>query len=302
MTKTFKEVESEFSELKRQFRLKMISEREFKDRLKTLRLNDDNGRCWTIGARTGKWYYFDGEKWVESKPPSFQDGRAICIYCGYENDLEAEVCEYCGGNIDENLSKCPDCGFILETPHQLCPVCHDQTTGEEPEEENPDSPPKKYIPPLPKISKASWEHLKEWNVDTDSTERPAEKTFHAEETPNAEETMDNIPLEHLGESNFSIHSVDKWSMTLFFGMAGLIIGLIGGAFAGTTSFLPGLTDWLPAFYQSLHGKITGGIIFGISGGITGFLVLAFVGFVYSLFINLVLSMLGGLKVRIDKID
>lgn len=299
MAKSFNDVENEFSELKRQFRFKMISEQEFKDRLKKLRLNDDKGRCWTIGARTGKWYYFDGDKWIESKPPSFEDGKAICIYCGYENDLEAEVCEYCGGNIDESLSKCPDCGFILEASHSMCPVCHDQNHAEEYEEEtakDENSPPNKYTPPPPKISKASWDHLKEWNEDNDTTETPSENAF------SMAEAAGNTPLEHPGEANFSIHSVEPVSMSLFFGVIGLILGLLGGAFAGTTSLLPGLTEFLPDFYQSMHGKITGGIIFGISGGLIGFAALGLTGFLYAVFLNIVLSFLGGLKVRIDKIN
>jgi rubrerythrin len=290
MVKTFKEVENEFSELKRKFRRKMISEREFKDRLKKLRLNDRSGRCWTIGARTGKWYYFDDDKWIESRPPSFQDGKAVCIYCGFENDLEAEVCEYCGGHINENLFKCPECGFILEDPHSVCPVCQGQIGAEETGEETD------YTPPQPKISKASWENLKEWNADTAATEASDEKNY------SMDDSTEKIPLEHLGEANYSIRSVDFFSVTLFFGMTGLILGLISGVFIGTTSLLQGLIEWLPDFYQSLHGKITGGIIFGITGGILGFTVLASIGFFYALFINIVLTLLGGLKFRMDKID
>jgi len=97
MSKPFKEVEKGFSCLKQEFKSKKISEREYKDRLKKLRLKDDDGRSWTIGAQSGKWYYFDGQNWIESQPPSVQKGKAICIYCGYENDLENESqeCPYC---------------------------------------------------------------------------------------------------------------------------------------------------------------------------------------------------------------
>lgn len=97
MIKPFKEVEKGFSLLKQEFKSKKISEREYKDRLKKLRLKDNEGRSWTIGAQSGLWYYFDGQKWIESLPPSVQKGKAICIYCGYENDLESESqeCPYC---------------------------------------------------------------------------------------------------------------------------------------------------------------------------------------------------------------
>ncbi|MFO7865799.1 MAG: hypothetical protein R6V02_03155 [Candidatus Aminicenantes bacterium] len=289
MTKTFHQVENAFSELKRQFRQKLISEQEFKARLKELRLNDDQGRCWTIGARSGKWYYFDGEKWIEAQPPTLQDGKAICIYCGYENNIEADVCEYCSGEIGENASKCPECGFILESQHNVCPVCHDRNHGEEfnRTDELQDPPEKKHTPPLPKISKASWEHLKEWND---------------EEAPPSPRSSNKASLEHPAVPNVFIRSLSPMSTALFFGITGLFIGLIGGAFSGTTRLIPGLLDHLPAFYQSMHGKLTGGIIFGLTGGLAGLVVIGLAGLLYALFINIILSILGGLKVRVNKID
>lgn len=97
MEKEFKEIEDKFRNLRLKYRQRRISDREFKDRLKKLRLTDNSGKCWTIGARTGKWYCFDGKNWVESSPHSLNQKKMICIYCGFENDLEAEECEYCGG-------------------------------------------------------------------------------------------------------------------------------------------------------------------------------------------------------------
>jgi len=101
MNKQFQEIEEEFNRLKRIYRQRKISEREYKDRLKALRIRDLQGKCWTIGARTGKWYFFDGKSWIESKPPSLKDHKAICIYCGYENSLETEKCVYCGGEMED---------------------------------------------------------------------------------------------------------------------------------------------------------------------------------------------------------
>jgi len=96
MEKEFKDIEDKFRNLKLKYRQRRISDREFKDRLKKLRLTDNSGKRWTIGARTGKWYSFDGKNWVESNPQSLSQKKTICIYCGFENDLEAEECEYCG--------------------------------------------------------------------------------------------------------------------------------------------------------------------------------------------------------------
>ena len=123
MNKPFEEVEKGFNLLKEEFKSKKISEREYKDRLKKLRIKDENGRSWTIGAQSGQWYYFDGQKWVESSPPSVQKGKAICIYCGYENDVENETCVKCGGRFDEEGIFCPKCDTRLDDETQECPYC-----------------------------------------------------------------------------------------------------------------------------------------------------------------------------------
>ncbi len=95
MQKRYKEVEEAFAQLKRKFRLGKISRQEFIERLERLRLKDEEGRFWMIGVRSSKWYYFDGKEWVQSEPPSIKDKKAICIYCGFENRLEAESCAHC---------------------------------------------------------------------------------------------------------------------------------------------------------------------------------------------------------------
>ena len=86
-------------------------------------MKDEKGKSWTIGAQSGLWYYFDGQNWIESLPPSVQKGKAICIYCGYENDLENESCAQCGGRFDEEEVTCPKCKTRLEDESQECPYC-----------------------------------------------------------------------------------------------------------------------------------------------------------------------------------
>lgn len=103
MKKQFREVENEFALLKEKYTKNKISEQEFRAKLRKLRIRDGKDRCWTIGARTGKWYFFDGEDWIESKPPSIQEGKAICIYCGFENEITSETCQHCGGRVKEKV-------------------------------------------------------------------------------------------------------------------------------------------------------------------------------------------------------
>ncbi|MFP4082108.1 MAG: double zinc ribbon domain-containing protein [Candidatus Aminicenantes bacterium] len=126
MEKQFKDVEQEFGFLKNEFRQGRISRREFIERLKKLRMKDSQGRFWMIGAQSGQWYYYDGEDWIQSRPPPVEEGKAICIHCGFENRLEAEVCTRCGQSLGERKDYCPRCGRKLEGPSGECPQCSQQ--------------------------------------------------------------------------------------------------------------------------------------------------------------------------------
>jgi hypothetical protein len=101
MADQFREAEVTFSVLREKFKEKRISPQEFADSLKQLRIKDDEGRFWVIGAQSGKWYAFENGEWIEAKPPSQMEKKAICIACGFENDLEAEHCARCGSRPDE---------------------------------------------------------------------------------------------------------------------------------------------------------------------------------------------------------
>jgi hypothetical protein len=103
MADQFRDAEATYSLLRAKFEGKKISPQEFADSLKQLRIKDDEGRFWVIGAQSGKWYAFENGEWIEAKPPSQKEKRAICIACGFENDLEAESCARCGSKRGETL-------------------------------------------------------------------------------------------------------------------------------------------------------------------------------------------------------
>lgn len=134
MEKTFKEVIEAFNNLKTKFQAGEISRQEFIDKLKRLRIKDDQGRFWMIGARTGKWYYYDGKDWVQAEAPSQKEKKAICIYCGFENTIETEACARCGGNLGAESPLCPKCGAKLQKPYFNCPKCAAAQTEEGPME------------------------------------------------------------------------------------------------------------------------------------------------------------------------
>ncbi len=106
MEKRIKEIEKAFVKLKGKFRQGKISRQKFVDGLKRLRLKDDEGRFWMIGARSGKWYFFDGKDWIESDPAMITAKKAICRYCGFSNNVEAENCIHCGGSL-RKIEKLP---------------------------------------------------------------------------------------------------------------------------------------------------------------------------------------------------
>ncbi|MFB0564945.1 MAG: zinc ribbon domain-containing protein [Candidatus Aminicenantaceae bacterium] len=124
MENKFKEVEESFEQLKKKFRLGVISRREFIDKMKELRLKDDEGRFWMIGAQSGKWYYFEGKNWIRSDPPSIEEKKVDCSHCGFGNSVDAKVCSSCGKSlIEEEKHVCPKCGYELDDPSQECPKC-----------------------------------------------------------------------------------------------------------------------------------------------------------------------------------
>lgn len=284
MNQKFEEIENQFQELKRKFKQKKISEREFRYRLKKLRLNSPDGKCWTIGARSGKWYYYDGDRWIEADPPSLQQGKAICIYCGFENDIRSEFCEYCGGRLETTKAKCPKCGFILDSPDQPCPVC--EMTSEEEEAE-------KKVEETDDFIQNSWGEIE----DGKDLKEP-EKEEEVKEEKRGEPVSS---IEDLNQPNYIALFINPSSFFLFFGMLGLILGLVMGAVVGATSLFSEFVSTLPAFFSTLQGKIHGGFLFGVFGGLFGGVILSFFGFLMAVSINVILSIIGGIKLRIDKI-
>ena len=63
------DMERRFFELKGRLDLGTINEGEFKAELEKLRFEDKQGRWWMIGAQSGKWYMFDGVRWLPAQVP-----------------------------------------------------------------------------------------------------------------------------------------------------------------------------------------------------------------------------------------
>jgi len=254
MENTFSGVIEAFNSLKTRFQAGDISRQEFIDEMKKLRIKDDQGRFWMIGAQTGKWYYFDGKDWVQADPPSLKQKKAICVYCGFENKPEAEVCARCGGNIGEAPALCPKCGAKLQKPFMTCPQCG---TGQAVEVSAPGAKPSGQKTGAP---------IAEW------------------------------------KEPYVLRSVQPTSMFFFGGIFGLLVGIIGGAFAGATGYFSQSLTFLPTGLANLQGKLLGGAVFGLLGGVLGFLVIGYLTFLQAVIMNFVLSLIGGLKFQVQPVS
>lgn len=246
MSNSFRDVEISFQALRRQFRSKEISRREFIDRLKKLRLRDSQNRFWMIGAQTGKWYYFDGHAWVQADPPAQEFKKVKCSTCGLENDAEAEFCERCGESLREKEATCPRCGAKLEGPLQKCPVCSQESESA----------------PMPL----------------------AEQLF----------------FKGKDEENAVLRRLNPASLLFLSGGTGLLLGVVVGAFLGASEFFSGLGRGLPDFFTTLQGTLMGGIVFAVLGGFLGFALLGLIGYLGAHVFNAISSIIGGIKISLDK--
>ncbi len=64
----FKRAENEYFRWRGQLETGRISREQFENALKDLMVQDAQGRYWTLGADTAKWFVHDGRAWIESDP------------------------------------------------------------------------------------------------------------------------------------------------------------------------------------------------------------------------------------------
>jgi hypothetical protein len=64
------DIQELFRGLKAEAEAGTITEDEFEVRVRDLLFRDDEGRYWTIGAQTEKWYRYEAGEWVQDSPPA----------------------------------------------------------------------------------------------------------------------------------------------------------------------------------------------------------------------------------------
>jgi len=70
----FGNAEAEYFRLRRQLAAGRITRAQLEATIREMMLQDAQGRWWTMGVDSGRWYVRQGETWVESHPPLAQTG------------------------------------------------------------------------------------------------------------------------------------------------------------------------------------------------------------------------------------
>lgn len=64
----YKKAEDEYFRLKGRLSAGRLTEEQFRAAVKDLMQQDAQGRYWMLGVDTGKWYFHDGQTWIEGQP------------------------------------------------------------------------------------------------------------------------------------------------------------------------------------------------------------------------------------------
>lgn len=284
----YKEVERRYQELVEAQRAGKITQAQWEQQLKALILQDTKGRYWTIGAQTGKWYYYDGIRWSEGTPQQdiFSTGRPgsggvaspaptanqSCPHCGFENQGARALCSRCGQDMRKDirgaatprdLQYCSYCGTKMESYLAQCPRCG-----------------------RPVESRASMPaQLGKPVVEELVLQRGSKADFIEASTGSGRQGNES-----------EIRALNLASCFRFWGGAGLVVGLVSGVFFGAIKQLgQGILPDMPLL--ELKGRWFGGLVFGllgaVGGGFLSGLYGVFLGFLY----NLLAIIFGGIRIK-----
>ena len=64
----FNDASSKYARLKQQYEQGRINAQEFERQANEITVTDSTGNLWQIGVKTGKWYRYNGQNWVEDAP------------------------------------------------------------------------------------------------------------------------------------------------------------------------------------------------------------------------------------------
>ncbi len=161
MTLDFKTAEEKFYALMGRLAAGVIDQDEFRARLEELIVRDEAGQTWMIGAQSGRWYRYDGKRWVQDTPPKMRRGSPLaetriaaappppvseadlhppseqrCPRCDHALIAGATFCDRCGLRLPGDTAvysaaeltelqtePCPKCGRPLPVAAPFCAGC-----------------------------------------------------------------------------------------------------------------------------------------------------------------------------------
>ena len=97
---SFEDLQRQYDALRDAYASGRLSEADFQAALEKLRLQDAQGRWWTIGAESGQWYVYQDGEWVRAEPPrGAQQAAAVCPQCGAPLEPGTAFCGVCGSPV-----------------------------------------------------------------------------------------------------------------------------------------------------------------------------------------------------------
>ena len=73
----FEEADRRYAELKRLHEAGDITDEEFDEQLERTMVQDERGRWWSKGRKTGEWHYHDGRTWVRGTPAGYAPAPGV---------------------------------------------------------------------------------------------------------------------------------------------------------------------------------------------------------------------------------
>lgn len=297
LKKKFKETEDRYKELKNKLTSGEITTDQMKSELMRLMVQDETGKYWMLGGKTGRWYLHNGSQWIESDP--------------YERFVPAAKTEIIIPDEPQPKNEVKPFSFLEKEPEkdvEPAKVIDTREFGIIKEEEE-DKPFKiksesEFVAPVSQPVNRDYEFVHCKYCQSRIPPYAAFCSFcganQKEPAGIMKETVAPSPIKSNQEyEEIIIKAIKPFSLMFFLGGFGALTGLILGATFGIfkQSFQE-IAFYFPQILSNIRGKVTGGMFFASVGGIAGFILIALIALIFSMLFNVMSSFLGGIRFKI----
>ncbi len=297
LKKKFKETEDRYKELKNKLTRGEITTDHMKSELMRLMVQDETGKYWMLGGKTGRWYLHDGAQWVEADPyVRFVPAAKTEIIIPEEPQPKDDLKPFSFS--EKESEKVVEAAKVIDT--REFGIIKDE------EEDKPFKIKTESEPLAPMAQPVSRDydfvHCKycQSRIPTYAAYCNFCGANQKEPISMMKETAAPSPMKSSQESEeIVIKSIKPFSLMFFLGGFGALAGLILGATFGIfkQSFQE-IAFYFPQILSNIRGKVTGGMFFASICGIAGFVLLALIALIFSMLFNVMSSFLGGIRFKI----